>query len=410
MRQGAGDIEFVRLMLEHLHAADTVTDESATIRCQPTEGFAGDPLPMIEAVRSVGVEQTNSSIIVNDQFVLKVYRQLQSGLNPDLEIGRHLAKRGYRNTPEFLGGAEIDIDGKASALAVLHRFVQNQGDAWALSAGYLDRALEECRLLGADCSLPQESHATYLERMTEIGVRLAELHGALADEDDEAFTLEPMLDADVEAEKHELLDKAEKLFADLQRSSSLPDRARQIAEAVLARKDEIVRCLTDAVPIEPLPFKMRYHGDFHLGQVMIVQGDVFILDFEGEPRRRMEDRRRKGVALRDVAGLLRSLDYAGLSAIQRLTLTLPDASNSVNRAVDEWRHLAEAAFLNAYHAGMADHPAWPGEEAAARWLNFLQLDKVVYEVGYELANRPSWLHVPLIGLWALLFRDESLPS
>jgi len=410
MRQAAGDVEFVRLMLEHLHAADNLAHDGATIRFIPTEKFTGAALPPIETARSVGVEQTNSSIIVNDQFVLKVYRQLQPGLNPDLEIGRHLTKRGYRNTPEFLGGAEIDIDGKESALAVLHRFVLNQGDAWALSAGYLDRILEECRLLGADCSLPQEAHATYLERMTEIGARLAELHGALADDDDEAFTLEPMQDADIAAERSELLEKAAALFADLQRSPSLPERARPMVEAILARKDEIVSRLVESVPSKALPYKMRYHGDFHLGQVMIVQGDVFILDFEGEPRRKMEDRRRKGVALRDVAGLLRSLDYAGLSAIQRLTLTLPDGSNSVSHAVEEWRHLAEEAFLNAYRAGMQDHPAWPGEETANRWLTFLQLDKVFYEVGYELANRPSWLHVPLIGLWALLFRDEALPS
>ena len=143
---------------------------------------------------------------------------------------------------------------------------------------------------------------------------------------------------------------------------------------------------------------------------MIVQGDVFLLDFEGEPRRNMAERRRKGIALRDVAGLLRSLDYAGLSAVERLTLTLPSGTDAIYQAVNEWRHLANSAFLSAYRAGMRDHESWPGEEAVSDWLNILQLDKVIYEVGYELSNRPAWLHVPLIGLWSLLFRDEALPS
>jgi maltose alpha-D-glucosyltransferase/alpha-amylase len=111
-----------------------------------------------------------------------------------------------------------------------------------------------------------------------------------------------------------------------------------------------------------------------------------------------------------MAGLLRSLDYAGLAALERLGLTLPDAVNAAYEAVAQWRHQAASAFMTAYAETLKDHPVWPGEAVMQQWLDFLRLDKVFYEIGYELANRPAWLHVPLIGLWRLLFDNEALPA
>jgi maltose alpha-D-glucosyltransferase/alpha-amylase len=280
-----------------------------------------------------------------------------------------------------------------------------------LTTGHLDRFLEERRLLPAGDAPSDGVHNTYLVRMTEIGVRLAELHRALAeDHGDEAFRPERMTQEDVQGERSKILDRATALLDALTKAGGgIPAKAQPLVAAILGRRDAILKRLDGLVPAHPLPLKIRYHGDFHLGQVMIVQGDVYILDFEGEPHRRIEERRRKGVMLRDVAGQLRSLDYAGLSALERLLQTLPDGSESINAEIADWRNRSAAAFLDAYRAGMAGHPAWPEDELADDWIRLLQVDKVIYEVGYELSNRPSWLHMPLIGLWTLLFNSEAAP-
>ncbi len=410
--QAVSHLEFVRPILSHLHASHAGGAEGTKLICTASEAFAAEALPPIEAARGVGVEQTNSSIIVDDRFVLKIYRQLTPGLNPEIEIGRHLARQRYANTPEFLGAVELEIDREKHAIAVLHRFVRNQGDGWAQTAAYLDRFFEEQRLLPGDTPLAKDAHAVYLARMQETGTRLAQLHAALATADgDPAFEPQPMTKADLTAENKALLGKAETLLGELERlQANAPEKARAPLAALLTRRKEVLTRLKRQLPQEPLPFLTRLHGDFHLGQIMIVRGDVHILDFEGEPRRSMEERRRPGIALRDLAGMLRSLDYAGLAAIERLSLTLPDAVASSIVMGEEWRQSAGAAFIDAYHAGIKDLAIAPPRAVLDSWLAALQADKVLYEIGYEVANRPSWLHIPLIGFWKLLFDDEALPA
>ncbi len=413
MLQAVSHPEFVRVLLETMHGTRQIAGRNATLHGLASPAFAEHPLPAVESARAVGVEQTNSSVIVNDALVLKVYRQLRPGLNPEIEIGRHLARVGYRSTPEFLAAAELELDGTPNALAVLHRFVRNQGDGWAQTSSYLDRFLEEQHLT-SEMPPPEQVHAVYAVRMRQMGMRLAELHMALAtDEGDAAFTPEPITASDVEAERKALFDKAEQTFDELQRAAKMPERTRPLIAALLARRDQVMKILRKMAPQAASGtalLKTRLHGDFHLGQVMVVDDDVFILDFEGEPRRTIDDRSRKGIAIRDIAGLLRSLDYAGLAALERLGLTLPDAVNAAYEAVAQWRHQAASAFMTAYAEAIKDHPVWPGEAVMQQWLDFLRLDKVFYEIGYELANRPAWLHVPLIGLWRLLFDNEALPA
>ena len=407
--QAASNPDFVRLMLRHLHDGDTRDRDGTRVSFTATEAFARQALPSVETARGVGVEQTNSSIIVNDEFVLKVYRQLGAGLNPEIEVGRHLAKRRYANTPEFLGSAEIEIDGKPHSIAVLHRFVLNQGDGWAQTTSYLDRFFEEQRLMPAS-SPPEDAHGIYLSRMQETGARLAQLHEALSNADgDAAFEPRRMSKADLAAESKALAEKAEAMLEQLQGLQNPPEKARPMIAALAGRRKDVLARLKRETPKEPLPFYTRLHGDFHLGQVMIVKGDVFILDFEGEPRRSLEERRQPGIFLRDVAGLLRSLDYAGLAAIERLALTLPDAVSASVGIEDAWRRSAGNAFIDAYYAGIEKLPIAPARDEMEAWLTILQIDKVIYEIGYEIANRPTWLHIPLIGLWKLLFDGEPVP-
>ena len=149
--------------------------------------------------------------------------------------------------------------------------------------------------------------------------------------------------------------------------------------------------------------KIRHHGDFHLGQMLIVKDDVFIIDFEGEPRRTLAERRRKAPAARDVAGLIRSIDYSVTAALDRALKLAPDEHGRLAPGLDDWRDRATAAFLTAYRETMADPPLWPADrQAAARMLDFFLLEKAFYEIEYELAHRPDWLHVPLAGTWRIL--------
>jgi maltose alpha-D-glucosyltransferase/alpha-amylase len=153
------------------------------------------------------------------------------------------------------------------------------------------------------------------------------------------------------------------------------------------------------------------HGDFHLGQMLIVKDDVFIIDFEGEPRRSIEDRRRKAPAARDVAGLIRSVDYSTTAALERALKSAPDEQSKIARALDGWRERSVAAFLAAYRQSLTDARRWPPAlEDADRLLDFFLLEKAVYEIEYELAHRPDWLRVPLAGTWWILTRAEATPE
>jgi maltose alpha-D-glucosyltransferase/alpha-amylase len=153
--------------------------------------------------------------------------------------------------------------------------------------------------------------------------------------------------------------------------------------------------------------KIRHHGDFHLGQMLIVKDDVVIIDFEGEPRRSIEDRRRKAPAARDVAGLIRSIDYSAIAALERALKSAPNEHGKIARALDGWRELSVSAFLSAYRQSLSDARLWPRSlESADRLLDFFLLEKAFYEIEYELAHRPNWLRVPLAGTWRILSRSE----
>jgi maltose alpha-D-glucosyltransferase/alpha-amylase len=157
--------------------------------------------------------------------------------------------------------------------------------------------------------------------------------------------------------------------------------------------------------------KIRHHGDFHLGQMLIVKDDVFIIDFEGEPRRSIEDRRRKAPAARDVAGLIRSIDYSATAALERALKSAPDEQGRLALALEGWREHSIAAFLAAYRQSLNDTRLWPrSPEEADRLLDFFLLEKAFYEIEYELAHRPDWLRVPLAGTWRILSRSEGTPE
>jgi maltose alpha-D-glucosyltransferase/alpha-amylase len=156
---------------------------------------------------------------------------------------------------------------------------------------------------------------------------------------------------------------------------------------------------------------IRHHGDFHLGQVLIVKDDIFIIDFEGEPRRPLQARRRKGPAARDVAGLIRSIDYSATAALERALKVAGDEHGKIAAALSEWRGRSAAAFLAAYRESMTDQRLWPADrQAAEHLLDFFLLEKAFYEIEYELAYRPEWLRVPLMGLLRILYSQPNEAS
>ncbi len=404
------DPGFVALVLENLRAARTIEADQRRIEFAPTARFPDDGSIATQDVHAVDTEQSNTTVLVGADYVIKLFRRLERGLNPEIELGRFLTETvPFAHTPPLLGSVELEENGARSAVAVVHGFVQNQGDAWTVTSHYLDRFVEEQRLLTAEAAGHSDEEAAYLRRMDQVGRRVAELQLALASRDDIVdFAPEPIVAADVRSWTEGLLRRAGRAFDDLaRRRSELSEDDRQLVDALLSYREALPARLRELLPETVDAMKIRHHGDFHLGQMLIVKDDVSIIDFEGEPRRSIEDRRRKAPAACDVAGLIRSIDYSATAALERALKSAPDEHGKLARALEAWREHAAAAFMAAYRSSLTDARLWPQSlEAADRLLDFFLLEKAFYEIEYEFAHRPDWLRVPLAGTWRILSRSQ----
>jgi maltose alpha-D-glucosyltransferase / alpha-amylase len=402
----SADRDFVSWLLAELHAGARLDRGGRRLEFRPTRAFALSSLPPIEATHAVGTEQSNSTVIADSAFVLKLYRRLERGINAEIEVGRFLTETaGYQNAPALLGSIELVEDGAAVPIAVVHRFVENQGDAWSLTAAYLDRFLDEQKVLVAESASESPEHAAYLPRMQQIGRRTAELQLALGSGAEPEFAPEPITADDLQAWTEALVGEAEHQFGLLaRRRADLPEPARIAAEALLDHRSEALARIGNLLPAGIDAPKARHHGDYHLGQILIVKDDVFVLDFEGEPRRSVQERRRKMPAARDIAGLIRSIDYATTAALGRVIPVSAEDHARLERALDHWRERSIEAFLASYRGVTGVAALWPEEEAVGeRLLEFFKLEKLVYEIGYELTNRPDWVRVPLAAASRILF-------
>ncbi|EYD73623.1 Trehalose synthase [Limimaricola hongkongensis DSM 17492] len=357
--------------------------------------------------RLLNVEQSNATVAFGDKAVLKIYRRLREGLQPDIEVARFLTDvAGFDGTPAYLG--EIALrpeEGETTSLGAAFAYVANQGDAWGAVTNALDRYLQDKATGNEDQSPP---YLPVLGIAGTLGRRTAQMHRALAHPtDDPAFAAEPLdgphlaaLCDEVRAETVAMLDRLKGL-------ADLPERAAQHAEQILARRDRLIARIDAVSRMTPSGQLTRLHGDYHLGQVLMAQNDVMIIDFEGEPRRTLAERRAKGHALRDVAGMLRSLDYAAYSALRWAENSGTDGAEA-ETLIREWRKEAMRDFMTEYHAVIADSPAHPDDESfAAALLDLFVIQKAVYEVGYELASRPAWVDIPLSGLLDLIDEEDT---
>ncbi len=407
---GAGSSpEFALAAVEAMRRGDALpTIEGGTIRFTATEQMpeAVDVPP--EEVRRLTAEQSNTSIFIDDLMVLKLYRRIQSGVHPELEVGRFLTEvAGYQNTPTLYGAIEhIAPDGAPTALGVVQRFVRNQGDAWSWLVSSLTRELDTAALIpeGTERSI-EELFGAYLQTAATIGRRTAELHVAFATPtDDPAFALEPLGADDVKVAADDARSQGERAFAAMQRlRDDASDTAREAIDALLSRKTECMKAIDRLAKRPKGAAKTRIHGDYHLGQVLIVQADVMIVDFEGEPSRPAEERRAKGSPLRDVAGMLRSFDYAAEAASREVARRFADAAPRAAAMAAEWRALAIERFLQAYEEAARGSRIWVEDEATRRHLLGLHLiGKALYEINYEAGHRPDWIETPVRGVLSIL--------
>jgi maltose alpha-D-glucosyltransferase / alpha-amylase len=417
-----------------------LTGSLGTLRSSPEKALRQDKPKTDLRAHVSSAEQSNTSLVFGSEYILKLFRKLDNGTNPELEISRALTEKAdFPNAPSLLGVLEYQSGKQEPAtLATLHRYVPNQGDAWELTKNALDRFYENCLTLpsspshGAPAgaasfnplallggSLLEKARTPFPEAFAELadaypqharllGQRTAELHRALFELEDPAFRPEAfntMYQRSLYESTRTRLKRA--LTALRKQRDSFAERERRVADAILKRQGEFDAVLRRLVDTKMELLKIRIHGDYHLGQVLFTGKDFIIIDFEGEPGRTLAERRFKHSALRDVASMLRSLDYAALSAL-RTGSVRPSDSERLEPFARAWSAWMGAAFVQSYLATLGQGALVPErEEHTAALLDFYLLDKCLYELDYEFNNRPDWVSIPLLGLLGLLEQNQS---
>lgn len=394
----------------------------------PTKAFAslaGDDASGLSVERGPATS-SNSLIIYGRRLMLKLFRHLEPGINPEFEIGRFLTEgQRFQRIPCVAGAIEYHRPGaEPTTLAILQSFVANQGDGWQHALDQLGCYYEQASrsdaadpdrrsLLELAKSTPPrdavQAIGDYLSAAGTLGRRTGEMHRALsADPTNLAFAPEPFTPRDADALCASIRSRAETALASLRDNlDHLPpdvaSSARLFVEKMKGERPAAAGCsgLQQRVNADCSPYKIRCHGDYHLGQVLRVGDDYVIIDFEGEPLRTVAERRAKQSPLKDVAGMLRSYHsaaYAGLFAFAR---DRPDAFDRLRSWAELWFQWVSAAFLRDYCAGVRDETFVPADPAMfAELLDAFMLEKNYYELQYELNNRPDWVRIPLRGILA----------
>ena len=395
------------------------------------DGGGSEPL----SVRIPGFQQSNTSVVFGEKYILKVYRKPEAGINPDLEVNRFLTESpGPVLAPKVLGWLEYKLaDGTWATLGLLQEFVTDSRDAWNHARDeiykFFDRALAEygsqdIRLTQAessanplDCEVPEAVRGLaggFLSTAELLGRRTAEMHLALGrDTKDPRFASETygtLYQRSIYQSMRNTALKSLRLLR--QRLPQLSAEVRVQAQELLASEKQVMAILEEFRKAPITSSRMRHHGDFHLGQVLFTGKDFQILDFEGEPARPLADRVRKRSPLRDVAGMIRSFHYASLSALYH------QSDSGVVRPADRerlevwgrrWHRWVSAAYLRAYLKAAEGAHFLPADRKETRiLLRVFLLEKALYEVAYELNNRPEWTGIPLRSISELI--QDKAPS
>ena len=340
--------------------------------------------------------------------MLKVLRRVTAGVHPEVEMSEHLTACGYANAPPLLGAVwRRTHDGEEAALIVVQGFVLNQGDGWAWTQALLARAGDQLAVEESSTEDQADEFANYSAFAAAIGTRLAELHAVLARPSDNAdFSPETATEADAAKWADDVGHELSAALAAVQAVHEWPDaHAAADAQFLAEHGAELTAAIAHLAKSVPHALKTRIHGDFHLGQVLVAKGDAYLIDFEGEPVRPLSERREKSSPMRDVAGMVRSFDYARAMAANA---GVPIATQAAERRVELLEKAnadATAAFLAAYRAVHdTTETRWASPEAEPVLLDLFLVQKAAYEIRYEAANRVTWLAVPMRGLAAIARR------
>ncbi|WP_414691314.1 maltose alpha-D-glucosyltransferase [Noviherbaspirillum sp.] len=398
---------FAYVIVDLLRARTSLPSDDGEVRFIPTEALDGIELPREPAIRRVATEQSNSSLVIEDKMVLKLIRRLSPGVHPEAEMGRYLTALGFANTPLMLGEVtRFAQDGTQVTLAIVQEYIHNQDDAWQWTLDTLTRAVQQSTApeapgtpeLASEISDPQ----TELSGLaTMLGRRLGEMHAALARPTDN-----PDFAPETATEEHtrqwascarQQIDAAYEVLR-AKTGWSNADEERRVAR-LLGQRDQLLEKVDMLAAAGLGAQRMRIHGDFHLGQVLVAHGDVYIVDFEGEPVKPLEQRRAKSSPMRDVAGLLRSFDYAAAFASKAGPADLSEeAELRKQQIIKDFVPKSQLAFLAAYQEAAYGGALPSAEEAERALLQLFMLEKAAYEVCYEAANRPDWISVPVNGM------------
>ncbi len=421
--------EFCASIVTAMSRRRRITGDGGQLSVWPTKAFkqlrdAGaslDPAP-------VWTEQTNSSVVFGNTFIYKLFRRVEPGMNPDLEIGRYLTEEaGFTHTPPVAGAMEYRHGREqAMTLGVLQGYVPNEGDAWKYTvdaAGRyfedvvtephdLDPALTEVRSLVelSEHELPPQAYEAfgeYLATAELLGQRAAEMHVALSSDEGqgfapEAFTL--LYQRSLYQSMYSLTNQTMHLLR--RRMNSMEEPLKSEAQTVLGQQQAMLSVFRRFTGRKLTAMRTRTHGDFHLGQVLHTGKDLFIIDFEGEPSKSVGERRIKRSPLRDIAGMIRSFQYAAYTALMSKVETgvvREEDVATLEPCMDAWQRWVSVAFLRAYRNAAGNARFLPqDDEEFQMLLNVFTLEKAVYELSYELNNRPSWVRLPLKGIVHLL--------
>ena len=404
MADAFADEAFCRAVVEAIGANRELPCVHGKLRFVPTRSFAalaGDGVAKLPVSRPQ-LQSSNTVVTLGERLFLKGYRQLRPGINPEFEVGRFLTEVArFANCVPVAGAIEYAApDGAITTLALLQAYVPNQGDGWSYTQAYLERHFET--QLAAPEGPPADVHGAFLSLMHTLGTRTAELHLALARRTgDPAFDPEPMTESDLADWKQRVRNDALAALALLEQHL-VQFHAPEIKDArtLLDERQRLLASVDACAMPASSAVKTRYHGDYHLGQVLIRSNDFVIVDFEGEPARSLPDRRMKHSPLRDVAGMLRSFDYARSNALQRAAQAGLDRGKFEPLA-RAWEEHVRGTFLRAYQETTRGGGLFASFEQVRGLLALFELEKALYELRYEINSRPAWVGIPLRGILSL---------
>lgn len=389
----------LKALARHMAHGSTLRGRQGSFR------FAGaglDPMsePGRSSVRSVSSEQSNSSVIFDEEIIMKVLRRVEPGPNPELEMARLLTGEGFDNIPAQVGELRYEPDGADSEanfydLGIAQHFLSDARDGWKETLTHVEQLFEHASMLDPhDLRSDVEDKALeILEGIEQLGDVTAALHVKLArDGLSTEFSAEPIDSAD-------LKQWAERAHDSLERAGSGGG-----LEGLTAGVTKIIELLP---AVSDPGAKTRIHGDYHLGQTMLTERGWMILDFEGEPARSLHDRRSKDSPLRDVAGMLRSFSYAATAALFNQAEPGSPEWDGLKPVAEAWEDLARERFLRAYLRTSHEGEFLPDEESTGVMLNVFEVDKALYELAYERGHRPAWARIPLEGIRHAIEREAA---